>query len=257
VENDNFHGRDAHGAHGQDARTTRELAVQHLLDNIRDHNWRLTTGFVGTKDLMGTLTRFGRTDVAYQLFHNDTFPSWGFSIRQGATSIWERWDGWTPEKGFQDPGMNSFAHYSFGAVGEWMFKTIGGIDTSGPAYGHIVIHPQPGGRLTWAKAGYNSIHGPVATAWRILPGSSLAARRSSPTSDEGQGTGDARQFHLYVTIPANTTATVHVPTRDANRIRERDRSAAQAPGVRFMGLEDSDALFEIGSGTYHFISQLP
>ncbi len=97
------------------------------------------------------------------LFHSDAFPSWGFSIKHGATSIWERWDGWTPEKGFQDPGMNSFAHYSFGAVGEWMFKTIGGIDSDGPAYDHIVIHPQPGGHLTWAKTTYNSIHGPIAT----------------------------------------------------------------------------------------------
>jgi alpha-L-rhamnosidase len=218
----------------------RDQAVKYLVDNIRDHNWRLSTGFVGTKDLMGTLTRFGRTDVAYQLFHSDAFPSWGFSIKHGATSIWERWDGWTPEKGFQDPGMNSFAHYSFGAVGEWMFKTIGGIDSDGPAYDRIIIHPQPGGHLTWAKATYNSIHGPIAAAWHIMPGS-----QPNP------------EFRLYVTIPANTTATVYVPARDAAGITEGKRLAAQAPGVRFVKMQDGTALFEVGGGTYHFVSQLP
>jgi alpha-L-rhamnosidase len=192
---------------------------------------------VGTKDLMGTLTRFGRTDVAYQLFHSEAFPSWGFSIKHGATSIWERWDGWTPEKGFQDPGMNSFAHYSFGAVCEWMFKTIGGIDSDGPAYERIIIRPQPGGRLSWAKATYNSIHGPIASAWRIMQ-----------PDDE---------LRLYVTIPANTTATVYIPTKDAGRIVEGSQPAAQAQGVRLIGTENGAAVFEIGGGTYHFISPLP
>jgi alpha-L-rhamnosidase len=218
----------------------RDQAVEYLVDNIRDHNWRLSTGFVGTKDLMGTLTRFGKTDVAYQLFHSDAFPSWGFSIKHGATSIWERWDGWTPEKGFQDPGMNSFAHYSFGAVGEWMLKTIGGIDSDGAAYDRIVIHPQPGGHVTWAKATYNSIHGPITTAWRIMPD-------SRPN----------REFRLYVTIPANTTATVYVPAKDAESISEGRKRAAQAQGVRFVNMQDSTAVFEVGSGTYHFVSQLP
>jgi len=72
-------------------------------------------------------TGLGAGDVAYRLIHNDTFPSWGFSIKHGATSIWERWNGWTPETGFGDPGMNSFAHYSFGAVYQWMVENIGGI----------------------------------------------------------------------------------------------------------------------------------
>ncbi len=202
---------------------------------------------------MGTLTRCGRTDVAYQLFHNETFPSWGFSIKHGATSIWERWDGWTPEKGFQDPGMNSFAHYSFGAVGEWMFKTIAGIDCDVPAYDHIVIHPRPGGRVTWAKATYDSIHGPIAAAWRIMP---------EPRPD-----GELR---LYVTIPANTTATVYVPTKDADSVMEGRKHASQAQGVRFIGMQDGKgsqtqndafggptAVYEVGSGTYHFISPLP
>jgi alpha-L-rhamnosidase len=218
----------------------REQAVKHLVDNIRDRNWRLSTGFVGTKDLMGTLTRFGKTDVAYQLFHNDVFPSWGFSIQHGATSIWERWDGWTPENGFQDPGMNSFAHYSFGAVGEWMFKTVAGIDSDVPGYDHIVIHPRPGGRVTWVKAMYDSIHGPIASAWRIMS--------NFRSHDE---------FRLYVTIPANTTATVYVPTKDADEVTEGRRHASQAEGVRFIRMQDGTAVYEVGSGTYHFVAPLP
>ena len=85
----------------------------------------------------------GRDDVAWRLIHNDTFPSWGFSIKHGATSIWERWDGWTPEKGFQDPGMNSFAHYSFGAVYQWMVENIGGIRSTAPPTNKSSSRPIP------------------------------------------------------------------------------------------------------------------
>jgi len=211
----------------------REAVTEHLVDDIRQRNWHLSTGFVGTKDLMTTLTRFGRTDVAYHLFHNETFPSWGFSIKHGATSIWERWDGWTPENGFQNPGMNSFAHYSFGAVCEWMFKTIGGIDTEmtpGPAYKNIIIRPRPGGRLTWARTRYDSIRGKIATAWKL--------------------TGDT--LDLDVTIPANTTATLYLPALDLAGITESRKPVLQAEGVRFIGTLDGNAIFEIGSGTYRF-----
>ena len=173
--------------------------------------------------------------MAYRLFHNETFPSWGFSIKHGATSIWERWDGWTPENGFQDPGMNSFAHYSFGAVGEWMFETIGGIDTDGPAYKHIVIRPQPGGRLTWAKTSYDSIQGRIATAWKV----------------------DGDELRLDVTIPANTTATVYIPAVDGASVLEGKKPAPQAEGVRLIGMQDGNVIFEVGSGTYRFTSKMP
>ncbi|NLH40417.1 MAG: family 78 glycoside hydrolase catalytic domain [Planctomycetes bacterium] len=213
----------------------REQAAQRLVDNISSRQWHLSTGFVGTKDLMATLNAIGRTDVAYHLFHNETFPSWGFSIKHGATSIWERWDGWTPEKGFQDPGMNSFAHYSFGAVCEWMFRTIGGIDTDGPGYKRILIRPTPGGRLSWARTTYDSIQGRIATAWKL----------------------DGDKLQLDVTIPANTTATVHIPAADPSAILEGRKPAPQAEGVRLIGAQGGEVLFEIGSGTYHFTSQMP
>ncbi|MBN1505539.1 MAG: family 78 glycoside hydrolase catalytic domain [Sedimentisphaerales bacterium] len=213
----------------------RGTATKHLVDNIRDHNWHLSTGFVGTKDLMATLTRFDAADVAYHLFHNESFPSWGFSIKHGATSIWERWDGWTPEKGFQDAGMNSFAHYSFGAVAEWMFKTIGGIDTDGPAYKQIIIHPQPGGRISWAKTSYDSIQGKIATDWKVKDG----------------------MFSLDVTIPTNTVATVYIPARDAASVREGLNPATKARGVNFVEQQGNTAIFKVGSGKYKFKSEMP
>jgi alpha-L-rhamnosidase len=169
-----------------------KLAAKYLVDDIEARGNHLSTGFIGTKDLMLALAKAGRNDVAYRLIHNDTFPSWGFSIKHGATSIWERWNGWTPEKGFGDPGMNSFAHYSFGAVYQWMVENIGGIRNGGDAYSRIIIAPQPGGKLTWAKTRYDSIRGRIETAWKL----------------------EAGKLTLDVTIPANTTATVIVPGKD-------------------------------------------
>ena len=209
-----------------------ELAKKHLADNIKGRDYHLSTGFVGTKDLMATLTAIDRADIAYRLFHNDTFPSWGFSIKHGATSIWERWDGWTPEKGFQDPGMNSFAHYSFGAVAEWMFKTIAGIDTDGVGYRNIIIKPQPGGKIVYAKASYNSINGVIATEWKFKGGN----------------------FYLDVTIPANTTATIYIPAAKTGKITESRKPADKAEGLEFLRMEGKTAIYKAGSGTFKFIS---
>jgi len=210
----------------------RAHAKNYLVEDIKQRGWHLSTGFVGTKDLMQVLTAIGRTDVAYRLFQNKTFPSWGFSIQHGATSIWERWDGWTPEKGFQNPGMNSFAHYSFGAVGEWMFKTVGGIDTKGPGYKHIIIHPRPGGNLTSAQVSYNSIEGMIATDWQV--------------------NGDI--MNLKVTIPANTTATVYLPVVDDKaKITESGKPADSSCGVTCLGMEKDNRVFKIGSGCYEFV----
>jgi alpha-L-rhamnosidase len=162
-----------------------------LVQDIEARGMHLSTGFVGTPYLNPVLTRFGRTDIAYALLMQKTFPSWLFPVTHGATTMWERWDGWTPEKGFNDAGMNSYNHYAYGAVGEWMYATVGGIDLdpSVPGYKHIVIRPQPGGGLTHARATLNSPHGVIESAWKI----------------EGDG------FHLDVVIPPNATATVRVP----------------------------------------------
>ena len=208
----------------------RTAAVRYLVDDIRSCNMHLSTGFVGTSILMPTLSVAGNTPIAYKLLLNDTFPSWGFSIRHGATSIWERWDGWTPEKGFQDPGMNSFAHYSFGAVARWMFQTVAGIDTAEPGFQRLRIRPKPTVGLSWVKAGYNSIHGPIATEWRT----------------------DGEKLTLDVTIPANTTATVYLPVGDPARILESKKPVSRAEGVKFLRTENGESLFEITAGKYQF-----
>lgn len=215
--------------------TMRPLAAKKLVDHIMiDRQGHLSTGFVGVGYLNPTLTAIGRPDVAYKLLTNDTYPSWGYSIRQGATTIWERWDGWTQDKGFQDPGMNSFNHYSLGSVGEWMFTTVGGIDLdpATPGYSKIVIHPIPGGGLTWAKASLDSPHGLIASSWSV----------------------SGRHFSLNVAVPANTSAIVYVPAKDANAVQESGVDAGQALGVTAVGYKDGYAMFQVGGGEYHFSS---
>src|SRR4029434_7600842 len=123
-------------------------AAQFLEDDIKAKGWHLSTGFVGVSYLLPVLTQAGKGGTAYKLLMQDTFPSWLFSVSQGATTIWERWDGWTPEKGFQNPGMNSFAHYSFGAVYQSMFENIGGIRATSPGYKTFTIAPHPDEKLT-------------------------------------------------------------------------------------------------------------
>lgn len=206
----------------------KEQASRHLVRKIESANWHLSTGFVGTKDLMLVLSKIGRTDVAYRLLHNDTFPSWGFSIKHGATTIWERWNGWTPEQGFGDPGMNSFAHYSFGAVCQWIVENIGGIQTDGPAFKNIIIRPQPGGRLTWAKTSYRSIRGDIAVSWKK----------------------EAGRLILDVQIPANTTAMVYIPSSAPDQVQEGGKPLEEKQ------IAEQCARVQIGSGTYHFESLL-
>jgi len=207
-------------------------AAAHLIRRIEECSGHLSTGFLGTKDLMLALAKINRNDVAYQLLHNDTFPSWGFTIKNGATSIWERWNGWTPEAGFADPGMNSFAHYSFGAVGQWMFENIGGIRTDGPGFKQIIIHPQPGGKLTRAKTSYHSIHGLILSHWEIADGRLL----------------------LNVAIPPNTTAAVFVPYGDPKRIFESGVMAQNSDCVKLLRQEGKYTVYHVESGHYQFDS---
>jgi alpha-L-rhamnosidase len=206
-------------------------AAQYLVEDIESRDNHLSTGFIGTKDLMLVLAKIGRHDVAYRLLHNVTFPSWGFSIKHGATSIWERWDGWTPEHGFQDPGMNSFAHYSFGAVYQWMVENIGGIHAVGPGYRQLVIAPRPGGKLTSATVGYRSIRGQVDSSWML----------------------DDKQFVLDVTIPANTTAQVVLPASGTGKITESGQPLESVTDVKLVSRDADRVTLAVGSGKYRFV----
>jgi len=209
-------------------------AAQYLEDDIQAKGGHLSTGFVGVSYLLPVLTEAGKPDTAYRLLLQDTFPSWLFSVKQGATTIWERWDGWTPDKGFQDPGMNSFNHYSLGSCGEYLFGGIGGIRPATPGFKTIRIDPviRPG--LTWAKTSYDSIHGPIATSWKH----------------------DASHLTLDVTIPANTTATICVPATGLDTITEGDKPVASVTAVKYLRQENDKYIFEAGSGAYHFASKL-
>jgi alpha-L-rhamnosidase len=210
----------------------RPTAAQYLENDIKAKNNHLSTGFVGVSYLLPTLTQAGKLDTAYQLLFQDTFPSWLFSVKHGATTIWERWDGWTPDKGFQDPGMNSFNHYSLGSCGEWLYSTVAGIaiDPGQPGFKHILIQPRPGATLTEARATVHSIRGKISTSWTLKNG----------------------KFSLHVNIPANTTATIRIPAKDSKVVTESGKPADKAEGLKFVKMEDGAALYEAGSGDYNF-----
>jgi alpha-L-rhamnosidase len=147
--------------------SVRAVAVRELVRDIERRDYHLATGFVGTPYLLEVLESGGRLDVAYKLLEQETFPSWLFPVRNGATTIWERWDGWTPEKGFQDKNMNSFNHYAYGAVGAWMYRTVAGIelDPDEPGYNHVLFRPRPGGSITWAEASLQTALGRAEIHW--------------------------------------------------------------------------------------------
>ncbi|GIG91471.1 hypothetical protein Pen02_64070 [Plantactinospora endophytica] len=211
----------------------RGKAADRLVANLERHDWHLATGFLGTPDLLPALSDTGHLDVAYRLLLNDTYPSWGYEIGKGATTIWERWNSIMPDGSFGDVSMNSFNHYAYGAVGDWMYRTVAGIrpDPANPGYAHLTIAPQPGGDIRAAKASYRSIHGTVGTDWRL---------------------DDRDQLHLAATVPGNTTATVRIPAASRHAVTEGGRPADRAEGVRFVRLDGADAVFEIGSGSYRF-----
>jgi alpha-L-rhamnosidase len=212
----------------------RPKAAQYLEEDIQAKGEHLSTGFVGVSYLLPVLTQNGKADTACRLLLQDTFPSWLFSVKQGATTIWERWDGWTPEKGFQDPGMNSFNHYSLGSCGEYLFGGIGGIRAASPGYKTILIDPVICDGLSWANTRYDSIKGPIATSWK-LNGNSL---------------------QLKVTVPANTTATVCIPARDMADITESGKPIAKVREVKYVRQENGRLIFQVGSGAYDFVSKL-
>jgi len=145
----------------------RPRAVERLVELIACRDWHLTTGFVGTPLLCPVLSRFGHTDVAYKLLLQDTYPSWLYPIRNGATTMWERWNSYTKEHGFGPVDMNSFNHYAYGAIGEWMYATIGGLRCLEPGYRSVLIAPEPGGGITSARCSHITPQGRLACSWQI------------------------------------------------------------------------------------------
>ncbi|MBP7826579.1 MAG: Bacterial alpha-L-rhamnosidase [Verrucomicrobia bacterium ADurb.Bin118] len=199
-------------------------ALEVLLRDIAAQDGHLTTGIFGTKYLLHALTDAGRADTAYAMVNQRTFPGWGYMLEKGATTLWEHW-------AFSD-NTYSHNHPMFGSVSEWFYKALAGIAPAPEAVGfdQILIQPQPVGDLQWAKASYQSVRGRVASAW--------------------EKTGS--EFKLRVTIPANATATVHVPAAADATITESGRPAERAPGVRLLRKTDRATVFTVGSGQYEF-----
>jgi alpha-L-rhamnosidase len=211
-------------------------AARRLAQDVRTFRNHLTTGFLGTPLLTQTLSDHGYLDVAYDLLNQDTYPSWLYPVSTGATTIWERWDGIKPDGSFQDAGMNSFNHYAYGAVGEWLYQVVAGLDADPeePGYKHVRIQPQPGGGLTYARAALNTMYGMTASAWELANG----------------------QFRLDVTVPPNAHATVRLPGATLAQVTESGRALDAADGVT-RAFQDGDVVIvEVGSGQYRLVYRI-
>lgn len=198
----------------------RSLATAELVADIERRDMHLSTGFVGAPYLPHVLSHNGRLDIAYALLNQKTWPSWLYPVTQGATTIWERWDGWTEENGFQDPGMNSFNHYAYGSIGAWLYNTVAGIeiDPAQPGYKHIILRPHPGGGLTHTTGKLKTLYGQLVSQWTLNNG----------------------VFEWTVVVPPNTTATVFLPVQEECK-------------VLLNGQVTSGSIHRIGAGEYRFI----
>lgn len=186
----------------------RAKAVAELVADIERRDMHLSTGFVGAPYLPHVLSSHGRLDVAYALLKQTSWPSWLYSVTQGATTIWERWDGWTEENGFQSAEMNSFNHYAYGSIGAWLYNTVAGIeiDPKQPGYKHLILRPQPGGGLTCARGALQTLYGELLSEW----------------AQEGD------RFEWTVLVPPNTTATAHLPLREGAAVQLNGQPVAGA-----------------------------
>lgn len=210
----------------------RAQAAERLVANIRSYDNHITTGFLGTPYICEVLTRFGYSKVAYQLLLQKTYPSWLYPVKMGATTIWERWDGIKPDGTFENAGMNSFNHYAYGAIGDWMYRKMVGLDTyeDGVGYKHSRIQPHIGGGFTSAKASLDTYFGTLSNEWKIT-GNTLT---------------------MNVQIPVNTHATVFLPFADAASVKVDGQPLQGAAGITLQGEEDASLKLEVGSGTYQF-----
>lgn len=210
----------------------RQEVADRLVQNIRRYNYHLTTGFLGTPFLCHVLTRFGYSDIAYELLFQKTYPSWLYPVKMGATTIWERWDGIKPDSTFQDPSMNSFNHYAYGAIGDWMYRVAAGIDTDegNPGYKQIRIKPYINPKLFYVNGDLETYYGKVSSHWRVENG----------------------KLTLDVDVPANTTALVYIPAKDIPSIHESGNQLITVRDVQTAGNEKGYIIVKTGSGKYHF-----
>jgi len=210
----------------------RPKLLRELVRDIEARGNKLTTGFVGASYLPHVLSRFGRTDLAYKLLHQKAWPSWLYAVTQGATTIWERWDGWTKENGFQDKGMNSFNHYAYGAIGSWLYAVVAGVelDPAAPGFKRILLAPQPGGELTSARGKLESPHGEILSSWKTHAG----------------------RFDWEVIVPPNTTASAKFPVPGKAKITEGKSPLARSAGISKVKATAASLTCELAPGHYKF-----
>ncbi|WP_338556354.1 family 78 glycoside hydrolase catalytic domain [Paenibacillus sp. KS-LC4] len=214
--------------------TAKEKAEHKLAELLKEQNDHLTTGFVGTPYLNPVLSEAGRNDLAYRLLLQEDYPSWLYQITKGATTIWEHWDGIKEDGSFWSADMNSFNHYAYGAIGEWLYSYVAGIqpDEEQPGFKHVKISPQPGPGLTWAEARLTTMYGMVVSSWRCT---------------------EAGQMEIQVTVPGNASATLKLPgAQSAARVLENGAALAQAAGITAIHEEAGSVTLTLGSGHYHF-----
>jgi alpha-L-rhamnosidase len=212
----------------------RDVAAGRLAGEVRTRG-HLTTGFLGTPQLTHVLSGNGYVDEAYTLLLRTEYPSWLYPVTQEATTIWERWDGQKPDGTFQDAGMNSFNHYAYGAVGDWLYGEVAGIQVAEPGYRRIRIAPIPGGGLTHARARLQSMYGLIESSWQI----------------------ENDSFRLDITVPPNTGATVRLPNAILAEVREGGRPLPEAAGIGNVEQDGPDVVLEVQSGRYTFAHPSP
>lgn len=224
-----------------------QATIKALARAISSNNETLNTGFVGTGIINTTLSQVGLIDKAYNLLLQRNCPSWLYSVDQGATTIWERWNSYTKETGFhKDISMNSFNHYSYGAVAEWMYRYMAGIeaDEQNAGFKNIILQPYPDTRttlpqgqerITSVNATVASNYGSIKSAWQLGADGSLSYK---------------------VTVPANTTARLLMPVAEGSKVYESGRPAEESEGVKYEGTTDDRAIFTLGSGSYSFTTNI-
>jgi alpha-L-rhamnosidase len=213
-----------------------KIFEKRMIDKFVPYAGRMNTGFHSTLCLMKELVKRGYSKKAFELLETKDFPSWGYSIEQGATSIWERWDGYVKGRGFQGAGMNSFNHYAFGSIGEWMYENILGIqpDNNSPGFKHFMLKPFPEGTLTQAAGSYNSISGKIEVEWKKEKG----------------------QFEYHFIVPPNTSATVCIPGKSMDLVWLDGKKLSALPEKIQTDYKDGYTIFEVESGAYTFTSEL-
>ncbi len=207
----------------------RAKAAQHLADNVKKYG-HITTGFLGTPHICHVLTENGYNDLAYQLLLRKEYPGWLYPVTMGATTIWERWNSMMPDRTIPDNGMNSFNHYSYGAIGDWLYRDAVGLHETSPGFKTLAIKPHPGADFTQMKADQQTPYGRAFAEWK----------------KEGE------QFLLKVMIPVNTTAEVYVPSTSTEQVHLDGKAITSSKDVTVIGQKEGYTKVKIGSGTYIF-----